>query len=466
MIALLPLGHMQDLVPPLAPFMAVMVFAWLAIQRGISFPPARYVIPAVLIVVYVTVLAGFQNLGLLDNPIRFVASDAQIVYMVILFLMFAFIPADPDLDQKIIRLTVVVAILVGLFTMATYVTGPFQLLGKQIGYIVVGEQGRFATGFLDKNPYAAAMGQVLVTLFACRFATASKFQPLPRNGMWWVVALFLIAAMVLSRSRGYATGCLASLFMMWLFARGRTGNLGRMARLALAGLFSMVAIAFVVQGEIQVVERLTNEENAVRRFALYARAIEYIQQSPLTGIGPGAFKHYDLVVQDVWPGLVGQTAFGIRPENVFIVGDLPLGQHTHNWVLQFLVDFGIVGTVLYFGFLAFVLRGPSLPEANIGVKSDPRSVDLWNHLQSLRLIAFYLLIYFAFAGLTAGYSFVSGSGAWIFFVLLGRAAATRSALDFRFVELGAVPKFRRQSFREARPDFRPDYRSDQRRIGG
>ena len=173
----------------------------------------------------------------------------------------------------------------------------------------------------------------------------------------------------------------------------------------------MVAVAFALQGDLEVLQRLTSEENAVRRFVLFARAIEYIEKSPLVGIGPGAYKHYDLVVQEVWPGLVGQTVFGIRPETVFFQGELPTGQHTHNWVLQFLVDFGIIGTVLYFGFVTFVLRGPQLPEANIGVKSDPRSVALWNHLQSLRLVCFYLLVYFAFGGLTAGYSFVSASGA-------------------------------------------------------
>ncbi|MCR9255640.1 MAG: O-antigen ligase family protein [Alphaproteobacteria bacterium] len=461
MTLLLPFAHMQDLVPALAPLAAFLVFLWLAVQRGISFPPARYVIPAALVVIYVVVLAAFQNLDLLSNPVRFVAQDAQIVYMMVFFIMFSLIPADPKLDERIIRLTVVVAICIGLFTMATYITGPFKIGDKPIGHIIVGDQGKFATGLLDKNPYAAAMGQILVTLFACRFATGEKFEPLRRNGMWFVIALFLVAAMVLSRSRGYSTGCIASIFMIWLFARGRTGNLGRMARIALAGGFAIVAFAFVVQGEIQVVERLTSEENAVRRFALYARALEYIQQSPLVGIGPGAYKHYDLVVQDVLPGLVGQTVFGIRPEAVFIQGELPIGQHTHNWVLQFLVDFGILGTLLYFGFLAYVLRGPALPEANIGVKSDHRSVVLWNHLQSIRLVCFYLLIYFAFAGLTAGYAFVSASGAWMFFFLLGRAAATRGALDFRFTELGAVPKFRRAAFRETAPAFRdptPAYR--------
>ena len=133
MTILLPFSHMQDLIPALAPFLAFLVFVWLAMQRGISFPPARYVIPAVLIIVYVTALAAFQNLGLLDNPIRFVAQDAQIVYMMVLFLMFAMIPADPHLDQSIIRLTVIVAVAIGLFTMATYITGPIMLFGKPLG---------------------------------------------------------------------------------------------------------------------------------------------------------------------------------------------------------------------------------------------------------------------------------------------------------------------------------------------
>ena len=79
------------------------------------------------------------------------------------------------------------------------------------------------------------MGQTLVIVIAARFAAGEQFQPLRHNGMWYLLALFLVVAMVLARSRGYSIGVVAAVFMIWVFSRGVFGNLGRAARIAVAG---------------------------------------------------------------------------------------------------------------------------------------------------------------------------------------------------------------------------------------
>ena len=455
---------MQDLFPLLAPLALVLTFLWLALQRGISFPPARYAIPALIIIAYVAWLGSFQNLGLLENPLRFVARDAQIIYMLIFFLLMASIPADPRLDQKVIRIAIAVGCLVGLFTMMSYVTGPISLFGKTVGHIDDHTGRKLAVGLLEKNSYAASMGQLVVVLVASRFVTSDQFHPLRPNKTWFLVLAFLAIALLLSRSRGYSVGTMATIFMMWMFARGDLGMWSKTIRFSLIGLVAVTAVAIEILGG-GIAERLATDVNVLRRLALFERSFEYIGQSPLIGIGPGSFKHYDLVVQDVLPGLVAQSVYGVRPEEVFLVGNVAYGQHTHNWALQFLVDFGIFGTVMYFGFVFYTMRGPQMPEANIGMRSDTRSVTLWNHLQSLRLMGYYLLFFYAIGGISAGYIFVSPTGAWMFFFFLGRAAATRSALDYRFIELGAVPKFRRLPLKQSPVQQMPAQQAPRSRPG-
>jgi putative inorganic carbon (HCO3(-)) transporter len=218
------------------------------------------------------------------------------------------------------------------------------------------------------NPNALAGGLILVlpVLICCSIAFLRQIftnslgvgsQKGLHSSRWMVIGLclgtlFVLGVFVLSQSRGaYLAFVLASSAMLWLVSSRHV----RIALTVLALLGIVLLGLFVQQNGLGAIvatptEATADADNVVTldsldtRIELWSRAIDAIQDFPITGIGMNMFRQ---VVPNMYP------LFLISPDTDIV--------HAHNEFLQVALDLGIPGLIAFialyigaFGLLAHI----------------------------------------------------------------------------------------------------------------
>ena len=173
-----------------------------------------------------------------------------------------------------------------------------------------------------------AMGQVL----------AGGWSP-----RWWLAVMALGLAAVLSLSRAFA-------FALVLVA-GPAGVIwGGRRVLRIMVLAALVAAPFLAGGFLRKIVELRNPEevyNARTRILYWLRAAEYIGRSPWLGIGWSRFNDYPV------PAFHGVPRLLQWPDGAPVVNS---DDHAHNAVLMIWAETGLVGLLLWSGFLGSLFR--------------------------------------------------------------------------------------------------------------
>jgi len=144
--------------------------------------------------------------------------------------------------------------------------------------------------------------------------------------------LFMVAILLLTRSRSAWLGTAAALLLLTSFRR-RWLWLG-LVLVLLTGALTLYHLG--TEGILHSVLAVGTESNVSLRFEIWQRALYMIQDFPYTGVGLNAFSP---TANTLYP------FFSIAPQRVLQI------THAHNAFLQVAVDVGIPGLIAYLALL-------------------------------------------------------------------------------------------------------------------
>lgn len=414
---LLLVSHAQDVFPLLAPFsLALFVlvnsFPWLRLSL-LARPDVQV---AALTGVYTLVIA-LVNCGdlIAEAGPGFFGGDGRATYMAAFYLGLRHaISCRPAAGGELLRAGVLATTAIALFSIAAYATGPIYFMEHPLGAMQLSE-GRVAVGLLGtKNSFAGSVSAAL-TLAVALGLVHPRVNVIGLNAQRFATAV-LFAALMVSGSRGFLIGTIlgvsvAAIFFADASRRVITINVQRTA-LAIAATLAALGVFTAINPDRVFDVVAGRDMNVTRRFELFKYAGDLWGRSLLTGIGPGNMKQPDLRTRTVVPYLVSVRRGGEKQEEGFEwVGDLPIGQHAHNVLLQAGVDYGLIGVVLLTLWYGLGLRGNP---------SDPPPVE------GLRRLGLTLLAGCLASGLSAGYTLTNPSSS---FLVLATMAAYRAGSE-------------------------------------
>ena len=391
---------MQDVVAALAPGSLGLLFAAYAPRLSL---PRRWRVEMfftvgflLYLLINVIINRSVQGIGIIE----FVRKHGRVFYVIFLYLLCYSLPRSRGLDRSVYRAAVAVGVFVSIISLFSYFVLPLELLGVKLSCTdrLLGFMG-------GHNPTAGSLGQVLVLIVLHWWTRgALHLGRLPWTGAAFVV---IAAAVLMTKSRGYLLGLAVTFGVAyWLWARralmsprSRHGALVVGLVLAAGLLVTLIVLAPRIESAF------TSDASVAIRLALMLRAAQFATTSPLTGVGLGTPEQANVTFDVVIPGLVALRRGGnYLPEVVAM--NVEGGLHTHNLYLQLVSEVGLVGA----GLLAAVIW------------SGLRRFNASSEQQENRILAGFLTIYLAVAGLTAGYTFLSPGTAWLFYFALARHA--------------------------------------------
>ncbi|MEM6472626.1 MAG: O-antigen ligase family protein [Planctomycetota bacterium] len=417
---LLVFAHSQDLYP-IAAVLSVIVFVCACIGRYPMLSALRSldVVLAIVLAVFSVVIAWLQCGDLVsENPVGYFASDGRATYMFLFYIAVRFALASrPEAVDELLSAGILVASGIALISLLTFVAGPITVGDQYVGSMPTAG-GRVAVGLLGtKNSFAGNNTAALVLAFSL-WAMRPRLRVMSRPFLMLCMTCLAVGSMI-SGSRGYLLGCLAGFGLVILCFRSE----GRPSKRHVAGglLLGMVCVGVLSATFVAVnserMEELSkgNDTNVVRRFQLFGYATSLWSKSMLVGVGPGSIMQPNLALRESNAPWYSERLGGSKPDygDWTWVGDLPLGQHAHNQLLQFLADYGVFGLGMLIAVLSAGIRG--------GVLRGFSPFD--DQELGRRRLAITSLLFVAVAGSSAGYTLTSASIAWSTWVLV---AACRS----------------------------------------
>ena len=288
------------------------------------------------------------------------------------------------------------------------------------------ENGRVrgAVGGIFRNPNDLALNLVSVLPLAIALALRPGSQA--RRAFAAVCAVFMVAATVVTQSRGGTIG-LVIVFAIFAFKLMRR----RPGLVMAGGLAILMAVPMLPESYLNRVYSISNPEldetgsREARRILLEEGVAAFIA-NPMTGVGAGQFKNYN-------------------PE-----GRQEAWKEAHNVVLQIAAELGVMGLAC-FGFL--LVRGFAAPVQARKLLRKLRQTEQsaeWGGVplpesDRAALDAHQLAMSASFAGWFVCALFGSVAYNWTFYYLLGMAIAPREIL------LDHLKAGREQGRPEARP---------------
>ena len=396
-VFLLGACHSQTLVPIAAPASFVL-FVIAAGRRGFRF--TLHAAVGLVLAVYLLALAGLN--GNLDgvHPVTFVLDFGPALYALTLLALLLSVNWRREEAAKILSAGLAGVAAVTLVGFVADLAG-MRLLGETLSI-----KGRFEGLLSGPNALAGSAGSALL------LAASQAVLPSNATPRWvrWVAAA-LGAAFLAAVSRGYTLGLLAAGGFMIVTVRGQ---FRRPSRLVLALLTVGVLLPLVTFQLADRIDGSSEDASVSTRFLLFDRAFDLWSESPLTGIGIGTFEQRNVDLDAVVPGLASLRIQGDYQREL-VRFDAEGGQHTHNVVLQTLVDGGLIGLAMI-GFLLVAAWRAAADAAND-----------WLHLYT-RVSLVFLLV----SGFTGGLTLYSASIAtlpFLAFAFVLRSAPSASPLS-------------------------------------
>jgi O-antigen ligase len=144
---------------------------------------------------------------------------------------------------------------------------------------------------------------------------------------------------------------------------------------------------------------LKDDQNLLTRILYWQRAIQYIQDSPIVGVGIGSFNDSSVVLEHVAPGI------SVKSSSEKFFGE----NHAHNIILHVLAEQGVLGLALLSWFWLSLLR--RRPSSYIQFRP--------NELEDFKLMkrAITAIFIYLLAASMLGNNLLTISTAFIFYIL-------------------------------------------------
>jgi O-antigen ligase len=267
---------------------------------------------------------------------------------------------------------------------------------------------------------ALALGAILTMVAAATLHAFKRERPrcISRLTPWLVAPIFL--SFILTKSRGCM---LAFSGVMGVVSLAVVRRNPRWHSILVCG-----AMLFVIASGVAVATRdsTRSEDNIWTRFVLWQRAMKIFERSPLIGVGIGSFEQVDVRYQTVVPGLISIRTVGSLGSGDYHGGS-GAGASTLNSYIQLLLDFGVIGFVVYFAWIWQANRLGREVSAMAG-QVDPEFELLRQHAVWNATVVNLTLVFLGIQGLTETCVFVGPNGLMIFAASFGRLVSQAEAL--------------------------------------
>jgi len=184
--------------------------------------------------------------------------------------------------------------------------------GVKIPFMV--QDGRLSGMLIDPNAY----GGLLVTAFAIHILTSGGAAPLLRGWASLLATLTLSGGIVMTFSRSAWIGLMLVLFTLLLT------NPSRLFKIAMGFIMAFVALLlYKGTAYLDVIGSMSSRPSQIQsRLDIIGDALHYISQSPLFGIGLGSYSYELRII-------------------------------IHNTPIWFMTEFGLLGLLVYGGFMVW-----------------------------------------------------------------------------------------------------------------
>ncbi|MFZ4761406.1 MAG: O-antigen ligase family protein [Alphaproteobacteria bacterium] len=380
--------------------LAILSMALLPFSLAVGFFRRQYM-PVYAFIAFFIVMAAVYDINSLIDP-EFYRRDGNIFVSLSPLLTLLSFPSALVTQERLKKLVlglIGVALLINIPLFALWaITGKGPSFNE--GSFAIDDTQRFASMFFAYN--AAGGFFAIVACFTIGWLKE-------RKTTFRMIALALIMVFLFSTaSRGSIMGLGAALCLFLFFKRYQY-NFYKIMLPAIMLTFGIAAtnLAFQERQQIEYTTDLvstvgvgtsdlsTKEANIfIRTHFLWPAAFNYFLQSPIVGIGFGAFDDRPVRLHKLIP-----YALSFNEQEKIQHTD----SHAHNSYLHILCETGIVGLGIFLSFLAFILRK---------IRELPESM-----IKNGLFLAFWTL---SFASLTE-HRWVSPSNAIPFFIILGLA---------------------------------------------
>jgi O-antigen ligase len=390
---LFSLANLQDIVPSLLPAsLAFVALAYLPDLRLYRRANVEFAVSAAFVIYIVGLL--FMNRNFADGTAaHLVTKSPRLVYVFGVAAVFSCIGPTTRLEPHLVRGALMAGAIVAAASLYSFFVTPLSLGGTPLS----GPES--VTGLLgSKNSAASCFALIFVFVVA---AWLHQYEgALPRCLRRYDLALMAVIffGFAMCKARGWLIG-MAPMFAIVALrvARRDPRRVGSivLATLALAG---GCTVAVLARDSAQA------EKNVSTRGKLWARAADYIVRSPIFGIGPGTFEQQHVHLQVVTPQVISLRRSGRIVEHPDW-DDPNGGAHPHNSYLQTLVEFGLIGGLLYLALLGQIVRRARYVNRLRGFVSGRREL-IWQHARFHVLALLLMLVMLFAAALTEGYAFI------------------------------------------------------------
>lgn len=397
MPAFFSISHMQEFFPLLLPF-SLMLYSLYNLERNRLFLSSSFFYSIVFLMFYVVFLMLIN--GSIEIDASYIGGDGRILYYLIFcFMMSIFITSSGQVLKLIDSYTKVAAGIALVSILLALSTGGIQFGESTIG--VMEKSRAVLVGLLGtKNPFGGVTGSALLSIIVLNFA---RFSPNLKLAYFLMAVLFV--ALILSGSRGFSLGVLVAATYYFMFeVKMKTSS--RMAVFIAISIMSVTGLALYTLSFSEYLAENSGDPdlNVIRRLALFEYTLSQIALSPLFGLGPGVHSMLNVEHVEVIPLVLSISEGGFKPDVFLWEGDLPIGQHAHNVVLQLLVDVGLIGTFIFF---YFPLRSLFFTGYKPGSENDI--------LSKLGRVQF---VYLFISGMVAGYTMFTPTISFLYMVLI------------------------------------------------
>ncbi len=268
-----------------------------------------------------------------------------------LWFVIAFLAVEKDVSQYRTRLSTTLSYLGGFIALVAL----YQFMKSHGNY-----QETYGT-FFQHNAFGAYLSLCLPAAFAFWNAESSlspKYNGLP--------FLLMAAAFILCRSRGAWLGMAGGLSLVLLLKAG----VSRVSRILL------IVIPLVSLGlTLTLTPSRYNPLHMNGRHSYWPVGQKIFQAHPLRGLGPGNYERDVTSYMDSWQKYIFQYDLDTHHRLVF-------WQHLHNAYLQLLVEYGLIGFLLWFGGMMWLV--------NAAARHTGENKGLWPYCFLVSIAAFFI----------------------------------------------------------------------------
>lgn len=288
---------------------------------------------------------------------EFLRRDGKFYIAYLPLVVAALIYVPEPVTNRMLRVLLAVIGVLAIWSVFEYV---LAMAGVRLNLMVHGSQRGhlFLTGIAQSHNAVGGYFAVVASLMLGQMLVGAE-----RGRRAWVLLGAMALAMVLTLSRAFILGFVVAgglALLVW----------GDRRMISTASLVGLLALPLAGGGLADRVLELRNAEdlhNARVRIEYWTRAVHYIRESPLLGIGYSRFNDEPAWQLDGIPHVV---SWKVDPPV------LNSDAHAHNGLLMAWAETGLLGVVLWLGFLGSMFRTARMAYLDRRLSPTSRGIGL------------------------------------------------------------------------------------------